>query len=279
MTEGNEKVCVQGITGKYGKFHTEKMLKYGTNIVCGVSKNSSVKEIAGVPVLNSAEDAVKIYKADTSVVFVPARFAKDAVTEAIYAGIKKIIIITEHIPIHDMIEIYSLSKEKNVKIIGPNCPGIIIPSVLKIGIMPEKAFKPGDIAIISKSGTLMYEVANQLSVNSSGIKIAIGLGGDPVTGTNVSEAFDYIIKKGIKKTVLIGEPGGNEEIKGIKHAIDKGYDGKIKTFFAGKTAPEGKTMGHAGAIVEGREGSIAYKESYLKSMGIDVSEKISDLVF
>lgn len=277
MINGNEKVCVQGITGKYGKLHTEKMLKYGTKILCGVSKNKNIKNINGVEVLNNMNDAVEKYNVDTSIVFVPAPFAKDAVFEAINAGIKKIIIITEHIPQQDMLDIYKISKDNDVMVIGPNCPGVILPGKSKIGIMPENAFKPGDIAVISKSGTLMYEISNYLSKYSTGIKVGIGLGGDPIIGTSIEETFDYIIRENIRKVVVIGEVGGNDEINGIEKALKKGYNGDIKVFFAGRTAPKGKRMGHAGAIVEGYEGSIEYKEKRLKDIGIKVIKEISEL--
>ncbi|KAF2956121.1 CoA-binding protein [Marinitoga sp. 38H-ov] len=277
MINGNERVCVQGITGKYGKLHTEKMLKYGTNIVCGVSKNKSVKYINGVEVLDNMYDAVKKHNVDTSIVFVPAPYAKEAVFEAINAGVKKIIIITEHIPQQDMLDIYNISKDNDVIIIGPNCPGVILPGISKIGIMPERAFKPGDIAVISRSGTLMYEISNYLSLYSSGIKVGIGLGGDPIIGTSIEDAFDYIMKENIKKVVVIGEVGGNDEIKGIEKALEKGYNGDIKVFFAGRTAPKGKRMGHAGAIIEGYEGSIEYKEKKLKEIGVNVISQIPEL--
>ena len=278
MITGNERVCVQGITGKSGSFHTKKMLEYGTNIVCGTSKNSNIKFVHYTPVVNSVKEAVELYHADTSIVFVPAKFAKEALLDAINGGIKKIIIITEHIPQHDMLEVYKYAKEKNITIIGPNCPGVILTNVSKIGIMPEKAFKIGDTAIISRSGTLMYEVSNYISMYSTGVKVAIGLGGDPIIGTSVAEAFNYIMDNNIKKVVIIGEVGGDDEITGIKHALNNNYDGEIKVFFAGRTAPKGKRMGHAGAIIEGFEGSIAYKEEKLSKLGIQVSKSISELV-
>lgn len=278
MINGNERVCVQGITGKYGRIHTEKMLNYGTNILCGVSKNNMVKKLYGIEVLNNMYDAIKKYNVDTSIVFVPAPYAKEAVFEAIDAGIKKVIIITEHIPQQDMLDIYHIAKDNEVRIIGPNCPGVILPGISKIGIMPEKAFKPGDIAVISRSGTLMYEISDYLSKHSTGIKIGIGLGGDPIIGTSVVETFEYIIERKINKVVLIGEIGGNEEIKGIEYALKKGYNGDIKVFFAGRTAPKGKRMGHAGAILEGYEGSIEYKEKKLKKLGVKVIKQIKDLI-
>ncbi|NUU99558.1 CoA-binding protein [Marinitoga sp. 1154] len=278
MINGKEKICVQGITGKYGRLHTEKMLNYGANIVCGVSKNYIIKKLHGVEVLNNMYDAVNKYRVDTSVVFVPAPYAKNAIFEAINAGIKKIIIITEHIPQQDMLDVYHIAKDNNVRIIGPNCPGVILPGISKIGIMPEKAFKPGDIAVISRSGTLMYEISNYLSKYSTGIKIGIGLGGDPIIGTSVAEAMEYIMNKNIKKVIVIGEIGGNEEVNGVEYALKKGYNGDIKVFFAGRTAPKGKRMGHAGAILDGYEGSIEYKEKKLKELGVKVIKNIPELV-
>ncbi|BBE30534.1 succinate--CoA ligase subunit alpha [Tepiditoga spiralis] len=278
MITGNEKVCVQGITGKSGSFHTKKMKEYGTNIVCGTSKNTNINFVHNVPVVNSVKKAVEIYHADTSIIFVPAKFAREAILDAINNGIKKIIIITEHIPQHDMLEVYKYAKAKNIIIIGPNCPGMILTNISKIGIMPERAFKAGDTAIISRSGTLMYEVSNYISMYSTGVKVAIGLGGDPIIGTSIAEAFDYIIDNNIKKVIIIGEVGGNDEITGIEYALNKQYNGKIKVFFAGRTAPKGKRMGHAGAIIEGFEGSIEYKEEKLFQMGIPVSKSIPELV-
>ncbi|SHF01522.1 succinyl-CoA synthetase alpha subunit [Marinitoga hydrogenitolerans DSM 16785] len=278
MINGRERICVQGITGKYGRLHTEKMLNYGTNIVCGVSKNNIIKKLHRVEVLSNMYDAVNKFRVDTSVVFVPAPYAKNAVFEAINAGVKKIIIITEHIPQQDMLDIYKISKDNDVRIIGPNCPGVIFPGISKIGIMPERAFKPGDIAVISKSGTLMYEISNYLSKYSTGIKIGIGLGGDPIIGTSVAEAMEYIMNENIKKVVVIGEIGGNDEVNGIEYALKKGYNGDIKVFFAGRTAPKGKRMGHAGAILDGYEGSIEYKEKKLKKLGVKVIKNIPELI-
>ncbi|MGM0641669.1 MAG: succinate--CoA ligase subunit alpha [Thermotogota bacterium] len=279
MINGNERICVQGITGTYGKAHTIKMLNYGSQIVCGVSNNKNIKSIHGVPVFNNVKEAVKKYYADTSIVFVPPKSVKDAVIESIESKIKKIIIITEHVPTHDMLILKEKAIEKKVNIIGPNCPGIIIPGKSKIGIMPENAFKKGDIAIISKSGTLMYEIANYVSKKSSGIRIGIGLGGDPIIGTNIAEAMDFIIKKNIKKVIIIGELGGKDELNGIENAKRNGFKGKIKVFLAGRTAPKGRTMGHAGAIVNGYEGTIKYKEEKLKNIGINVAKKLEELIF
>ncbi len=284
MLNGNERICVQGITGKFGRYHTGKMKLYGTNIVCGISPNKEGEEVHGIKVYQDIKKAVDETSADTSILFVPAKFVYDAVNDAIDAGIKKIIIITEHVPQLDTLRIVKRVKELNahhdgepITLIGPNCPGMIIPDVMKLGIMPESAFRPGDVAVISRSGTLMYEVAKHLSAESSGVKIALGLGGDPVIGTNVAEAMDFIISEGIKKVVIVGEVGGSDEITGIKSALAKGFEGEIQTFFAGRSAPKGKKMGHAGAIVGGFEETIEHKEKVLEEMGIKTIKKIENI--
>ncbi len=263
--------------GKYGTFHAIRMKKYGTNIVCGVSKGRHDK-YENIPILNSVEEAVSKYNADTSIVFVPAIYAKGAILESIDAGIEKIIVITEHIPQYDMLYLCHVARKKGARIIGPNCPGLILPGVSKIGIMPEGAFVPGNIAVISKSGTLMYEVSNYLSLYSTGIKVAIGLGGDPISGTSIAEAFDWLIDNKVAKVRIIGELGGNEEIEGIKHALNMGYSGEIKVFLAGRMAPKGKRMGHAGAIVRGYIGSVDYKENELRKLGVAVAKTIPELI-
>ncbi len=266
-------VCIYGITGKYGSYHTEKMNAYGTNIVCGISKRG-IDNFKGIPVYTSLKYSKE--NPNTAIFFIPASQVLSAFIDAVENGIKKIVIITEHVPIHDMLKILKISKEKNVKVVGPNCPGVIIPQEIKLGIMPEKYFKKGKYAIISRSGTLMYEVANIVS-NKSGISIAIGLGGDPIVGTNVEEAFDEIINLGIKDVVLIGEIGGEDEVLGVMKARSKGYDGRIISFFAGRYAPEGVRMGHAGAIIEGERGKISYKETELKKYNVECAKSFEEL--
>ncbi len=277
MLYGNERVCVQGITGRYGRYHALKMRQYGTNIVCGVSRNKAIKEIEGIRVFQSMKEAVEITGADTSIVFVPAPKVLEAATEALESGIKKIVIITEHVPQQDSLKIFKLAHEKKASMIGPNCPGVIVPGKIKLGIMPESAFKGGDIAIISRSGTLMYEVALHISKNSSGVKAGIGLGGDPIIGTNVAQAMEFVMENEIDKVVLVGEVGGNDEIAGVEESIKKGFKGEIQAFFAGRAVPKGKTMGHAGAIIEGFEGTIEYKERKLLEMGVKTFRKFDEL--
>ncbi len=262
-------VCVYGITGKYGSYHTKKMLEYGTNIVCGVSKNKDVKKFLGKPIFNSLSETDM--KPDTAIFFVPAPYMYDAFVDAVQNGVKNFVVITEHIPLHDTLKMVEFVKNNKLTIIGPNCPGIIHPKEkVKLGIMPERYFKEGKICIISRSGTLMYEVAKNIS-EEDGVGIALGLGGDPVVGTNVSEAFEIVKKLGYEKVVLIGEIGGEEEVKGVEYALSIGFKAEnIKIFFAGRHAPEGKRMGHAGAIIEGEKGTIKYKEKKLKEFGVVV---------
>lgn len=277
MLSGKEKVCVQGITGRYGSFHTKEMLQYGTGLVCGVSKNPLQKWVHQVPVVASMKEAVEQYHADTTIVFVPAQFAGEAALEALEAGIEKIILITEHIPQLDALNIVRRAREKQALLIGPNSPGVIIPGVTKVGIMPSSAFRAGDTVIISRSGTLMYEIGNYLSLYSTGVKAAIGLGGDPIIGTNTAEAFAYVLQHNIKKVIVIGELGGMDEVDGITYALNSGYTGEIKVFFAGRTAPAGERMGHAGAIVHGYSGSIEDKEKRLRGIGVHVIRYLNEL--
>ena len=276
MLTGNERVMVQGITGKYGRFHTEKMLNYGTKILCGTSKNLSEKNVHGVPVFESVKECVEKYGVDTSIVFVPAPYAKEAVMESLQNGIKKIVIITEHIPVHDTLEFVNYAKQVGATIVGPNCPGVIVPGKIKLGIMPEKYFKQGSVAIISRSGTLMYEIASFVS-RAKGISVAIGLGGDPIIGTNMHEAFKFLMGREINEVVVIGEIGPSFEVDGIRKAIDEGFIGKITAFFAGRYAPKGKRMGHAGAIVEGETGTVQYKEMVLEKIGVIISKTPSQI--
>ncbi len=275
MISGKEKVCVQGL-GKYGAFHAVKMLEYGTNIVCGVTKGK--KKDIGFPVLYEVKEAVRMYGADTSILFVPPADVKDAAFEALESGIRKMVIITEHVPQYDTLKIYAEATKVNAVVIGPNCPGVILPGISKIGIMPPSAFRAGDMAIISKSGTLMYEISKYVSVYSSGVKLAVGLGGDPITCTSVSQAVEWAMRENVKKIRIVGELGGNEEVEGVKYAVNAGYDGEIKVFFVGRHAPKGKRMGHAGAIVRGYSESVEYKQKEIEKFGVKVVKTIADLV-
>jgi succinyl-CoA synthetase alpha subunit len=262
-------VCVYGGTGRYGSYHLKRMIEYGTNVVCVVSKNKHIQRIDGVPVYQSLSESFE--KPDTAVFFVPPQNVLEAFKDAVDNGVVNFVIITEHVPVHDTLKMLKLAREKGARIVGPNCPGVINPHErVKVGIMPEKYFKAGNVAIISRSGTLMYETAKHLS-EGPGVGVALGLGGDPVVGTNVSEAFEIVKKLGYEKVLLIGEIGGEDEVRGVEHALKIGFSPEnIVVFFAGRHAPEGKRMGHAGAIIEGERGKVSFKEQRLKELGVKV---------
>ena len=263
------KVCVYGATGKYGSYHLKRMINYGTNVACGVSKNKLIDQIEGVKIYQSLSEFRE--EVDTAVLFVPPQNVFEAFLDAAENGVKNIVIITEHVPVHDTLKMLKIAKEKGIRMVGPNCPGIIDPHRrIKVGIMPEKYFKPGSVAIISRSGTLMYETAKHLS-EGPGVSIALGLGGDPIVGTNVTEAFNIVKAMGYEKVLLIGEIGGDDELRGVDHALKIGFlSENIVAFFAGRHAPEGKRMGHAGAIIEGERGKVSFKEKKLRELNLRV---------
>ncbi len=273
------KVLVQGITGKQGKFHTEQMLKYGTKIVAGVTPGKGGQEVYGVPVFDTVKEAVEETGANTSIIFVPAKFAYDAVVEAIYGGLNPIVVITEGIPANDTVKFVNLARANNVRIIGPNCPGFIIPGLSKVGIMPNQYFKPGNTTILSRSGTLTYEVAWSLLKEGFGHRLVVGVGGDYVIGTSFLEMFDQIIKydEDTEAVVVIGEIGGDDEERLSKYIIDSGFDKPVVGYIAGKTAPPGKRMGHAGAIISGSSGTAEAKMKSLKEAGVYIAYKPSDI--
>lgn len=269
MLDASTKVIVQGITGKQGAFHTEQMLQYGTNIVGGTSPTKGGTKILGVPVFKTIEEALP---ADASVIFVPAPFAKDAVFEAVDAGIKLIVLITERVPVHDTLEMIKLVREKGVTMIGPNTPGIIRPSAkCKMGIMPHSIFSPGSVGVVSRSGTLTYEIVHALTAAGMGQSLCIGVGGDLVNGTNFCEALEIFKRdQSTKKIVLIGEIGGNAEEKAAEIIPKMGKP--VVAYIAGRYAPEGKRMGHAGAIVSGTAGTAAEKVRVLEAAGAKVAK-------
>lgn len=269
MLDSSTRVIVQGITGKQGTFHTEQMLKYGTKIVGGTSPGKRGTNVLGVPVFETIEEAPP---ADASVIFVPAPFAKDAVFEAVDAGLKLIVLITERIPVHDSLEMIKLVKEKGVTMIGPNTPGIIRPSAkCKMGIMPHSIFSAGHVGVVSRSGTLTYEIVNALTDAGMGQSLCIGIGGDLVNGTNFMEALEIFNNdQATKKIVLIGEIGGNAEEKTAEIIPKMGKP--VVAYIAGRYAPEGKRMGHAGAIVSGTAGTAAEKVRVLEAAGAKVAK-------
>lgn len=273
----NSRVLVQGITGYQGNFHTELMLKYGTNIVAGVTPGKGGQEVLGVPVFDKVKEAKEITGCDTSIVFVPARFAFGAVKESLLTGIRSTTIITENVPVFDMLRIVEIANKRNLHVIGPNCPGMLIPEKIKLGIMPDDICKFGDVAIISKSGTLSYEITKFIGDQGIGVSAYIGIGGDPVRGTTMKEAVEYYVEdENTKLIVLIGEIGSDEEEKTadyIKSSVNK----PIIAYIAGKNAPEGKRMGHAGAIISGDFGTAEGKNKALKNAGVYIADTPWDI--
>src|ERR1043166_3368511 len=273
LVNKNSKVIVQGFTGGEGTFHATQMIEYGTNVVGGVTPGKGGTKHLDRPVFNTVADAVKQTGADVSIIFVPAAFAADAIMEAADAGIKVVVCITEGIPVKDMIYAKEYIKGRNCRLIGPNCPGIITAGEAKIGIMPGFVFKKGKIGIVSKSGTLTYEAADQVVKAGLGITTAIGIGGDPIIGTSTREAVELLMNDpetdGI---VMIGEIGGNYEADAARWIQSQGNKKPVVGFIAGQTAPPGRRMGHAGAIIGGKDDTAAAKMQIMRECGITVVE-------
>lgn len=267
----NSRIIVQGFTGSEGTFHSEQMIEYGTNIVGGVTPNKGGQLHLGKPVFNSVKEAVQKTQADTSVIFVPPAFAADAIKEAAEAGIKVIVTITEGIPVADMVKVSEYIKGKNCRLVGPNCPGVITPEEAKVGIMPGFVFKKGNVGIVSKSGTLTYEAADQVVRQGLGISTAIGIGGDPIIGTTTKDAIELFMNDPETDIiVMIGEIGGQLETQASKWIKETGNKKPVVGFIAGQTAPKGRTMGHAGAIVGGSEDTAQAKKKVMQECGIFV---------
>jgi len=272
------RAVVQGITGTQGSFHTRLMLDYGTKIVAGTSPGKSGTEVHGVPVYDTVEETVRRQNANASIIFVPAPFAADASLEAMEAGIKTIVIITEHIPIRDSVQVMAHAKQRSVTIIGPNTPGIITPDECKLGIMPANVFKRGVVGIASRSGTLTYEIAAELTKHGLGQSTCFGLGGDPIVGLSFVDALKLFERDSqTKAIVLIGEIGGNAEEQAAEYIATCKYPKQVAAFVAGRTAPPGKRMGHAGAIVIGKAGTAESKIEAFKAAGVGVAERPSDI--
>jgi succinyl-CoA synthetase alpha subunit len=271
ITESS-KIIVQGITGKQGLFHTQFMLNYGTKIVAGVTPGKGGQQVHRVPVFNKVEEAIKETGADTSIIFVPARFVLSAAMESLNAGINMTCIITENVPVFDMIQIVEKTKDKGLFLIGPNCPGMLIPEKTKLGIMPGDMCHYGNVAVISKSGTLSYEITKTIGNSDIGVSAYIGIGGDPVRGTTMQDAVAYYSEdSNTKLIVLIGEIGSDEEEKTAEYI--KEYVSKpIIAYIAGKSAPEGKRMGHAGAIISGNVGTAKGKIEALKAASVSIAD-------
>ena len=278
LVNKNTKVIVQGITGRSGRFHTEQCAAYGTQIVAGAVPGRGGSDVNGIPVYDTVAEGVTATGADTSLIFVPARFnAADSVMEAANAGVKLIVCISEHIPVLDMVKAKAFLKGKPTRLIGPNCPGVITPGECKIGVMPEFAYAPGNVGIVSRSGTLTYEAAYQLKRLGIGQSTCVGIGGDPVIGTNFVDVLKlFEADADTHAVVLIGEIGGTAEetaAQFVKNEMTKPVVG----FIAGQTAPPGKRMGHAGAIISGGQGTAAGKIQALKDAGITVADSLATI--
>jgi len=276
ILDKNTKCAVQGVTGKQGSFHTEQMIKYGTNIVAGTSPGKGGQEIDGVPIYNSIAEIKDDVDVNASIIFVPAPFAKDAAFEAI-SQLDLAVIITEHIPVHDAMEIVAYAEKNDTTLIGPNTPGLISPGVGKLGIMPTHIFHPGNIGIVSRSGTLTYEVASQITNAGMGQSTCLGIGGDPVVGMNFSSVLQRFEEdEDTDFMVMIGEIGGTAEEKAAAF-IDENIKKPVIAYIAGVTAPPGKRMGHAGAIIDGESGTAASKIKALESAGVTVAKRPSEI--
>lgn len=275
-------VIVQGFTGGEGTFHASQMIEYGTNVVGGVTPGKGGQEHLGKPVFNTVQEAVDKVAADTSIIFVPPAFAADAIMEAADAGIKVIICITEGIPVADMVKAKAFIDSKDCRLVGPNCPGVITPEEAKVGIMPGFIFKKGRVGIVSKSGTLTYEAADQVVKQGFGITTAIGIGGDPIIGTTTKEAVELLMNDDETDCiVMIGEIGGQLEAEAARWIKANGNKKPVVGFIAGQTAPAGRTMGHAGAIVGGADDTAQAKMKILAENGVHVVEspaKIGEMV-
>jgi len=271
LVNKNSKIIVQGFTGGEGTFHAGQMIDYGTNIVGGVTPGKGGQKHLGKPVFNTVKEAVEKVKADTSIIFVPPAFAADAIMESADAGIIVIICITEGIPTADMVKVKAYIDAKDCRLIGPNCPGVITPGEAKVGIMPGFIFKKGRVGIVSKSGTLTYEAADQVVKQGFGITTAIGIGGDPIIGTTTKEAVELLMNDDeTDAIVMIGEIGGNLEAEAAQWIKADGNRKPVVGFIAGQTAPAGRTMGHAGAIVGGSDDTAQAKMKILAENGVHV---------
>ena len=277
LIDKSTRLLVQGITGREGEFHTRQMLQYGTDVVAGVTPGRGGQTMADVPVFDSVKDAVRATGANTSVIFVPAPFAVDAIVEAVNGGIGLIVCITEGIPVLDMMRAYHYVKAHGVRLVGPNCPGLITPGEAKVGIMPGYITRPGPVGLVSRSGTLTYEVVNQLSEAGLGQTTCLGIGGDPIIGTSFIDALGlFESDPATQAVVMIGEIGGTDEEQAATY-IATNMSKPVIGFVAGRTAPAGKRMGHAGAIISGGTGTAAEKMRALAAAGVRVAESPSEV--
>lgn len=278
ILDKDTKVIVQGITGKTAMFHTKQMLEYGTKIVAGVTPGKAGQEVEGVPVFNSVQDAVEATGATASVVFVPPRFAADSIMEGVEAGLDLVVCITEHVPVQDMIKVRAYMEGKKTRLIGPNCPGILTVGEAKLGIIPGYIYKKGHVGVISRSGTLTYEASFQLTQAGLGQTTAVGIGGDPVKGTDFIDALKlFKDDDDTLALIMIGEIGGTAEEDAAKWIAENMPNKPVVGFIAGVQAPPGKRMGHAGAIIAGGKGTAADKIKALNAVGIPVAENVAQI--
>lgn len=281
LINSDTRLIVHGITGRQGMFHTEKMLQYGTNVVSGVTPGKGGQYVHDVPVFDTALEAVETTNANCSMISVPARFAPDSIYEAADAGVPLIVCLTEGIPVLDMIDVRAYLDHKGVRLIGPNCPGLITPNQSKVGIIPGSIVKPGPIGVVSRSGTLTYEVVYALSQRGVGQSTCVGIGGDPINGTSFTDVLAMFERDGeTEGIVLIGEIGGQDEQLAARYIVEH-VTKPVAAFIAGQTAPPGRRMGHAGAIVEGASGTAQAKVSALKDANVQVAdhpEQVAELI-
>jgi succinyl-CoA synthetase alpha subunit len=277
----NTRLVVQGITGREGAFHAQQMKEYGTNVVGGVTPGKGGEWMHGIPVFDTVKEAMAATDANTSIIYVPARFAADAIMEAADAGIKLVICITEGVPVLDMVRVRSFLNQKETRLIGPNCPGLITPGEAKVGIMPAQIHKPGNVGLVSRSGTLTYEVVQALTLKGLGQSTAVGIGGDPIIGSTFIDILKSFESDPLTDhVVLIGEIGGTDEQKAARFIAEK-MSKPVTAFIAGRTAPAGKRMGHAGAIIEGGEGTAEEKTKAFEAVGVPVArlpEEVANIV-
>jgi len=278
LVNKNSKVLVQGFTGSEGTFHATQMIEYGTNVVGGVTPGKGGQKHLDKPVFNTVADCVKITGADVSIIFVPPAFAADAITEAAEAGVHLVVCITEGIPVQDMVKVKNFLRSTSARLVGPNCPGVITADECKVGIMPGFVFKKGKIGIVSKSGTLTYEAADQVAKAGLGISTAVGIGGDPIIGTTTKEAVELFMNDAnTDAIVMIGEIGGGMEAEAARWIKENGNKKPVVGFIAGQTAPPGRRMGHAGAIVGGADDTAAAKMRIMTECGIHVVQSPADI--
>ena len=272
IVDSDTRLVVQGITGREGTFHTVRNRAYGTNVVAGVTPGKGGGAVEGIPVFDSVRDAVVETEANTAMVFVPARFAADAIYEAVDAGIETVIAITEGIPAHDMLRVYNYARPRGVTLVGPNCPGVLSPGKANVGIIPAEIFSAGPVGLVSRSGTLTYQIGNELTQLGIGQSSIVGIGGDPVVGSSFIDVLErFEADSETEYVIMVGEIGGNEEEKAAAF-IAEHMTKPVVGYIAGVTAPPGKTMGHAGAIISGSSGTAAAKKEALEANGVRVGQ-------